>query len=84
MYVIMTYISFGILEQQIQVCYIENNSLRVVEFTYSTIDKLGETFKELSNKYNTTYIKLPLNPDIEEELVKKYDFKIFKEEQENE
>ena len=33
--------------------------------------------------YNTEYIKLPLNPDIEEELVKKYGFKIFKEEQEN-
>lgn len=84
MYVIMAYISFGIIEQQVQVCLIENNNLKVVEFTYVTIDELGETFKELSNRYNTMYIRLPLNPDIEEELVKNYGFKIFKEEQENE
>lgn len=84
MYVIMAYISFGILEQQVQVCLIENSSLKVVEFTYATINELGKTFKELADKYNTEYIKLPLNPDIEEELVKNYGFKIFKEEQENE
>lgn len=84
MYVIMAYVSFGILEQQIQVCLIENNNLKVIEFTYATMDKLGETFKELSDKYNTVYIRLPLNPDIEKELIEKYDFKIFKEEQENE
>ena len=83
MYVIMTFISWGIVEQQIQVCLIENNDLKIVEFIYATIDELGETFKELADKYNTEYIKLPLNPDIEEELVKKYGFKIFKEEQEN-
>lgn len=83
MYVIMSYISFGILEQQIQVCRIENDGLKVVEFAYATINELGETFKELSDKYNTIYIKLPMNPDIEEELVKNYGFKIFKEEQEN-
>jgi hypothetical protein len=84
MYVIMAYISFGIIEQQVQVCLIENSSLKVVEFTYATINELGQTFKELADVYNTEYIKLPLNPDIEEELVKNYGFKIFKEEQENE
>ena len=83
MYVIMTFISFGVLDQQIQVCLIEDNDLKIVEFIYATIDELGETFKKLADKYNTVYIKLPLNPDIEEELVKKYGFKIFKEEQEN-
>lgn len=83
MYVIMSYISFGIIEQQIQVCLIEEGSLQVVEFTYSTIDGLGKAFKELSDKYETMYIKLPLNPDIEEELVKNYGFKVFKEEEEN-
>lgn len=81
MYVIMSYISFGIIEQQVQVCRIENEDLQVVEFTYSTIDKLGEAFKTLSDKYETMYIKLPLNPDIEEELVKNYGFKVFKEEE---
>ena len=79
MYVLMCYISFGVLEQQIQVCRIENGQSEIIECSYSTLNNLGETFKKLSEIYSTNYIRLPLNPEIEAELVVNYGFEIYDE-----
>ena len=83
MYVIMSFISFGVIEQQVQVHKINNGESEVVDFAYATLGELGEAFQILSERYDTKYISLPLNPDIEEELVQTYGFIIFEEEQEN-
>ena len=79
MYLIMSYIHFGVIEQQIQVYLLNDTQMTMVEAVYATLDKLEQTFVELAEKYQTSYIKIPNNEEIEEELAKKYNFIIFEE-----
>ena len=63
MYVIMSYISFGILEQQIQVCRIENDSLKEIPIikTFISVRKITKNIRERNLMKNLAIFLNELN-----------------------
>ena len=77
MRIISFIVNRGVLVQEIDVFTIQGSSIDKLETVYTTMEYIEEAFLELSDRYDTKYILVPNDNDIQNQLVEKYEFIIF-------
>ena len=77
MKVISLIINRGVLIQEVNVFNIQGSSIEKLESVYTTIPYLEEVFVDLSERFETKYILIPNDNDIQKQMVEKHNFIIF-------
>lgn len=77
MRIISFIVNRGVLIQEIDVFTIQGSSIDKLETVYTTMEYVEEAFLDLSERYDTKYILVPNDNDIQNQLVEKHGFIIF-------
>ena len=77
MKIISLIINRGVLIQEVNVFNIQGSSIEKLESVYTTIPYLEEVFVDLSERFETKYILIPNDNDIQKQMVEKHNFIIF-------